>query len=852
MAAIEDRFTSETLTTLRAAILDAGGNEVYCLGTLDGEGRVDSVRVLARGNREAVPAILHIPRPGEVVIHNHPSGQLRPSEADLQIASRLGNDGIASYLVDNRVENLYVIVEPHRPKAAEALDDSTVALLAPGGAVAEKLEGYEHRPQQLRMLERVAAAFNDESVLTVEAGTGTGKSLAYLLPAIEWSLRNQERVVVSTHTINLQEQLIQKDLPFLIRKAGLKCTTALVKGRGNYFCQRKAEQLTDGGSMLIEDEIQRELGEVLAWSKRTQDGSLSDLSVRPRTEVWEQVVAESDNCLRARCPHYDDCFFYEARRAAARADIIVVNHHLLMADLALRKELGSYSQNAILPPVRRVILDEAHHLEDVATSYFGVRLSLFSIERIFGRLRSQRAAERGVLPTLMMALDSIERPDARPVAEAASQRIEQRLIPRRLDLMLEAAQIFSELTTGLEQLLGRSVAPGASEKLRIVERTRQTPWWSQVDNGLRRLAAAFGDYAEEIGSVVERLEEIEEIVERQVLYLNTELSALQGRIAGVASGLREVLGDEEGTCRWIELRHRPRSGVTLGLNTAPIRVGPLLSEALFDAFPTTVMTSATLAVDRKFDYFHERVGVKEIDQPNRAISLQIDSPFDFASQALLAVPRDLPEPTQATFEPLLHEAIREILAASGGGTFILFTAYGLLNRAVQALGPQLRAQGFTLLQQGQTNRQLLLQRFTREPKAVLFATDSFWEGVDVRGDALRCVVITRLPFRVPTEPIEQARVEDLERRGGNPFVDHALPQAVIKLKQGFGRLIRARTDRGAVVLLDSRIVSKPYGRVFLDSLPPARRLIASRKEVYASLRSFFARRDPISDLKSQI
>lgn len=842
MSAIEERFCGDALSSLRAAIADVGGNEVFFLGNLDEAGRVAAVRVLARGNQHAVPALLQVPRPGEVIIHNHPSGVLRPSDADLQVASAVGNNGVGAYIVNNTATEVYVVVEPHRPAELKALGGDTTNLLAPGGAVAGKLPGYEHRPQQLRMLDAVSKAFNDEQVLTVEAGTGTGKSLAYLLPAIEWSQRNGERVIVSTHTINLQEQLVQKDLPFLTQKAGLSCTTALVKGRGNYLCKRKASQVAEQGAQLIEDEIQRELRDVLAWSRTTTDGSLSDLPVRPRAEVWEQVVSENDNCLRARCPHYSTCFFYSARRAAAKADIVVVNHHLLMADLALRHELGSYSQNAILPPAKRVVIDEAHHLEDVATNYFGGRVGFASIERVMTRLRSVKHAHKGVLPALMMALDSVDRPDERIVAEGASRRIEEALIPHRMSLLADAEQVFLDLQHAYETMLGRGVAPGATEKTRIVPAVRSSPFWSQLQNALQRLAIALGDYAEELERLVERVDAIVEEVDKQVLYMNTELGALAGRVSTISATLLQFVESDEHICRWIELRNRPRFGKAISFHTAPIRVGPLLRQALFEQFATSVLTSATLSVDRKFDYLHERIGLKELEPATRNAGLQIDSPFDFENQALLAVPRDFPEPSDRSFEAATTDALREILAASGGGAFVLFTAYGQLNRTADALAPELKRQGFTLLQQGQTNRQLLLDRFVREPKAVLFGTDSFWEGVDVRGDALRCVVIAKLPFRVPSEPIEQARVEDLEARGGDAFMDHALPHAVIKLKQGFGRLIRSRSDRGAVVLLDSRVVRKRYGRVFLQSLPPARRLITDRATVYRELREFFGGR----------
>lgn len=821
---------------------DAGGNEVFLLGTLDEQARVASVRVLARGNRQAVPALLQIPRPGEVVIHNHPSGDLTPSDADLDIAARLGNDGIGALIVDNDVERVYVVVEPHRPVAAAALDaGSTDAILAPGGGVAAQLPGYEHRPQQLRMLQAVVGAFNDGTTLTVEAGTGTGKSLAYLIPAVTWALQNRERVIIATHTIHLQEQLVRKDLPLLTEKVGLQATAALVKGRGNYVCRRKAQQAQQQGNRLIADDLSRELDELLAWIRTTTDGSLADLPVKPRAEVWEQVVSENDNCLRARCEFYSTCFFYSARRSAAKADIIVVNHHLLLADLALRDELGSYTQNAILPPARRIIIDEAHHLEDVATSYFGLTISLAAIDRVFGRLQSSRADHRGLLPTLLVALESIDDPNDRVIAEGALRQLEERLLPGRRGLLDEAKQRFAGFVDAIETRLGRELIAGRDEKIRITKALRESPFWSTLDASLRRLGTALLDYAGEFDSVLERLGSFGAEAEKRTLSLATELRALRGRIAGLGRAMHELANQSDDDCKWIEARHRPRFGKSITLHSAPIRVASRLREALFDPFPTVILTSATLAVGGSFAFLQDRVGLAELEPPARRRQLRVESPFDFAGQALLAVPRNLPEPNTPGHDAAVHDAIRRVVLAAQGGTFVLFTSYVALQRAADAVVHELRRAGLTVLRQGEANRQLLLDRFVADPRAVLFATDSFWEGVDVRGDALRCVIITKLPFRVPTEPIEQARVEEIERRGGNAFAEHALPQAVIKLKQGFGRLIRSRTDRGAVVLLDSRVVRKAYGRTFLESLPPARRLIADGPTVWGEVESFFAR-----------
>ncbi|MGH7785332.1 MAG: helicase C-terminal domain-containing protein, partial [Candidatus Binatia bacterium] len=820
--------------------VDAGGNEVFLLGTM-AEGRVADVRVLARGHRSAVPALLQIPRPGEVVIHNHPSGVLTPSDPDLQIASALGNNGVGCFIVDNPVQAVYVVVEPHAAPREQAVDGrAAAALLAPGGAVGAALAGYEHRPQQLAMLNAVSAAFNDHSVLTVEAGTGTGKSLAYLVPAILWARANQQRVVVSTHTINLQEQLVRKDLPLLTERAGLACTVALVKGRSNYVCQRKAAQAAAQPAQLVDDDWSLELRQVLDWAAHSSDGSLGDLAVRPRPEVWEQVVSEHDNCLRARCPYYSKCFFYTARRAAAAADILVVNHHLLMADLSLRSEVGNYTQNAVLPPSARVILDEAHHLEDVATAYFGSQASLATIDRTLQRLHSRRNITKGILPALTMALETLQDAGDATLARGAVDWIDRRLLPGAHELSVQAEECFTRLLDALLALPRTQTSERTDEKLRVTPALRESGLWRLTLELLTPLADGLDRYALDAFGVLERLADLSEEAGNQVRYLATELGAMRGRLAAAAAVLLEFTGDDDGHCAWFEVRQRGRGGAALSLHRAPIEVGPLLARALFEPFASAVLTSATLSVNGRFDYLHQRVGLDRLEIPERVETLRVESPFDFARQAMLLVPTDVPEPTAPGYETATHEVIERLLAATDGGTFLLFTAYGALNRAWFALANQLRARGLVPLRQGELSRHVLLERFVQDRRAVLFATDSFWEGVDVRGDALRCVVITRLPFKVPTEPLEQARVEAIAERGGDPFAERAVPQAVIKLKQGFGRLIRSRTDRGCVVVLDSRLARKAYGRIFLASLPPARQVLAPRAAVYAAIEHFYA------------
>jgi len=340
--------------------------------------------------------------------------------------------------------------------------------------------------------------------------------------------------------------------------------------------------------------------------------------------------------------------------------------------------------------------------------------------------------------------------------------------------------------------------------------------------------------------VLERVARLSENVAPQIRYLSTELAAIGGRLRALAETLVAFAEEDRAHCTWIERRERAHGVVALSLHRAPIAVGAQLAAALFDPFATAVLTSATLTVDGKFDFLHQRTGVERVALPERVDTLRVASPFAFEQQALLVVPADLPEPNAPGHDAASHAAMRRILAATRGGTFLLFTSYGALNRAWFELANELRAGGYMPLRQGELSRHVLLRRFVADPRAVLFATDSFWEGVDVRGDALRCVVITRLPFRVPTEPLEEARVEAIAARGGDPFAEHALPQAAIKLQQGFGRLIRSRSDRGCVVILDSRIATKRYGQVFFASLPPAKRAIGATRDVLAELEAFFA------------
>ncbi len=842
MADVAKYIAPEAAEKMRRAIAEAGGNEVYFLGYTDESKRVIDVDVLARGNEAAVPAVLQAASPTDAVIHNHPSGNLTPSDADVSIASRLAAEDVASYIVNNDVTDIYVIVEPLAPPALEPLDsEELVQYFRPEGPIAAKLDSYEYRAQQLEMVSTVTRAFNQDEIAIIEAGTGTGKTLAYLVPAILWALRNKERCVVSTNTINLQEQLVYKDIPFLQSVMPERFSAVLVKGRGNYVCLRKVEDL-EREPDLFDEEDSDELRQLLAWAHTTKDGSKSDLNFTPRAEVWEKVASESDTCTRARCPHYNRCFVTRARREAAKAHVLVVNHHLLFADLALRELTGNLGQAAVLPPYQRIILDEAHHIEEVATNYFGIGLTRAGMRRLLGRLhRERKGRATGLIHQILNRVRGARGQLRREIEEKIEQRLAYELLPAVRTALELNEQVMEDLFQATAQIALEQarLEENSSEevKLRLTEdvlayyRNQEALW-----DGLKRYRQLLDQLA---GMVADSLPDLlrAEVAAPSLSSPIVEFRATGERLSAAVNTLREVFwSDSEEWIRWIEIR--PRTGRNIvRVGCSPLEVGPRLAEAVFNTYRTVVLTSATLAVDQSFHYFRERVGLN-LAKGDRVVEALLPAPFDYERQAIVGVPTDIAEPGSRTFAEELVSLLWEALQLTHGRAFVLFTSYGLLTRTYQRLAGLLRDSGMEPLRQGQAPRHQLLEWFKRDTHSVLFGTDSFWEGVDVEGEALGSVIITRLPFKVPTDPVVEARVEAITRRGGNAFLEYTVPQAVLKFKQGFGRLIRKRTDRGCVLIFDRRVVEKYYGKIFLRSLPKTRIVTGPREVVFRTVKEF--------------
>jgi ATP-dependent DNA helicase DinG len=843
MPEISSLISDSARQTMRETIQESGGNEVFFLAYTDDAGIITEASPLARGNDSAVPALLQVARQGDVILHNHPSGLLIPSGADVNLASEYGNKGVGFYILNNTADQVYVVVAAFRRTPIHLLDPREIErLLSPRGAVARQLKDYESRPEQIRMISAVVEAFNKSGLALIEAGTGTGKSLSYLLPAVFWSARNQERVVISTNTINLQEQLIYKDIPFLQGVLDFPFKAVLVKGRNNYVCLQKIENLRQEGEYLIETEERAEIKVLMDWAGSTSDGSRADLGILPRSGVWEKVACDSDQCTRIKCPFYSRCFFYRARREAAAAQILVVNHHLLFSDLAIRGQTGNYRDTALLPSYRRIVLDEAHNVEEIATEYFGEQLSRNGFQRLLSRLyalkEKEKIRERGYLPFLLVKLRGLESRIDLNVYLRIHQQIDAVLLPLRENLAFQAGQSFEDWLTYFE---GSDSGPRAESKIRLTPQLRQREDWKQrVLPAVRQLIQEIRDFFLQLSTLEKWLGDLADDIQDELAPQLVELGALLSRLEATALGLASVFSDaEDGQVRWVECQ-KGKNFRNLILKQAPLEVAELLRERVFTPFPTVVLTSATLTTETSFQYIKHRLGLDSYP-PTRLAELQLPSSFNYKKQVVLGILNSLPSPDQPQFAKDLSRVILKSILASGGRALILFTSYSLLFKTYQELAESLRALNIRPLRQGEAPRHRLTQTFKEDKTSVLFATDSFWEGVDVAGDALENVILTKLPFSVPREPIIQARVESIELRGGNAFLEYSVPQAVIKFKQGFGRLIRKKTDRGSIMIFDRRVLEKYYGKIFLNSLPDCRLIKGGEEEVFEKVREFFQR-----------
>ncbi len=632
------------------------------------------------------------------------------------------------------------------------------------GPIAQKFPGYEYREEQVRMAKAIENCIGTEENLVVEAGTGVGKSFAYLIPLIDYINQTKEKAVVSTYTIALQEQLAEKDIPALQKIIPFSFKVSLAKGRKNYLCLRRLARTSELQGELFEKKNEfAELNLINEWSKITADGSLSDLPHIPSSRVWDKVCCQQDNCLGKRCPYEEKCFFKRARKRLYQANLLIVNHHLFFSDLALRIE----KQN-ILPLYKIAVLDEAHNLEKVAGAHLGLEVSNFRVRYLLNSLAHHQTSKRdswgGFLATINL----------------------DRKVFDYIEKIKEEVKIFF-----------REIEEWTKNK-----ETKRIKKPNFVENRISL-------HLEEIAKILARRKRSAGSKEEEL-----EITAYIKRCLNLSSEIRIILKQSlQDYVYWAEASRRKRYK-RIALFSSPINVAEHLREHLFKEKKAIIMTSATLAVNNSFNYFKERVGLKETKE------LLLGSPFDYKKQVKLYLCREIPAQTEKEYQKILAEKIKHYLLLTRGKAFVLFTNYKVMQKVYRKILPFLAKRKINSFLQGSgIPRHKMLEAFKKDINSVLFGTESFWMGVDVAGESLSNVIITKLPFSVPDHPLIEARIERIEARNGNPFLEYSLPEAIIKLRQGFGRLIRNKTDKGIVVILDNRVLTKFYGKSFLSSLP---------------------------------
>lgn len=674
--------------------------------------------------------------------------------------------------------------------------DDLAAVLEPGGAFSQHITGFEHRSQQVEMLRAVTNAMNTGQHLMVEAGTGTGKSLAYLIPAAAWALTNKERVVISTNTIALQDQLIQKDIPDLMEATGLDIQAAVLKGRGNYLCPRRFNAMRRRKPENL-DEL-RVLGKVLVWLQSSHSGDRSELNLNglPERLIWSRISAEDEGCKLENCLKLTGgrCPFYKARLAAESAHILVVNHALLLADAA--------TDNRVLPAYNYLIIDEAHHLESATTDAMAYRLRAQDVNRMVRDLGSH---EQGLLGRLLSTAHAFLKPSDlaelnKLIAEATDRAF-------RFDNEMTA--YFRALDALLLELREGKPLGTYPQQTRILSAVRTMPAWLDVEISWEQAAADLDALLRTIRQIREGLRGMESVD-------SADAEDLLGSLAMVSQNLSEIrekvesltMDPQSDQIYWVELD--PLQG-RLTLQIAPLHIGGLMEKYIWHEKASVILTSATLTTHGEFDYLRKRLNGEDADE------LTVGSPFDYENSALVYLPADIVEPNDSYgHQRTIDETVVRLAVACGGRMLVLFTSYAQLQKTSKAIQAPLAKHDITVFEQGEgASATALLDTFKATPRAVLLGTRAFWEGVDVPGEALSVLVIAKLPFDVPSDPVIAARSESFD----DPFNEYNLPEAILRFRQGFGRLIRTQTDRGVVAILDKRVITKAYGRLFMESLP---------------------------------
>ena len=692
--------------------------------------------------------------------------------------------------------------------------DSAGEFIASGGKLSQVSESFEERPVQIELLKSIAKTFNQNHIGVFEAGTGVGKSYAYLIPSFLWALQNKERVIISTGTINLQQQLCEKDIPAVEKILGKKIKFVLMKGRQNYICKRR---LMESSSVLdlFEDETE-EIKKIADWEETTKTGSKSDMPFMPSDNAWTKVNSESDACMGKRCPFFNECYVMKVRKQAASASIIVVNHHLLFADIESRMSGTGYDDASVLPPYRRIIFDEAHGIENAATSFFSESFNRFKIIKLVNQMyRKRKGSEYGHLCSIA-------------VFSKNEEKVQEAYL-----LTNQIKNAITDLEIAAKDLMGHEYS------MRLYEATARQ--WGPLLVQTSKLAEALGAFTNLVRVIIEGV--ADEDREAPPFW---EAKIILRRLDSYVILLKNFsLWDEKRqNVYWIQKKRLPPDPARSSddpdyviFSETPLDISSLMNTGVFEEMNSVICTSATLKTARDFKYWCSRTGVSYAD-PERVDCNAFASPFPYDKNMLFAVPSDAPLPDRPEFQQWIEMAIPRLITAAQGRTLVLFTSYESLRSAHNTSLHVLKGFGGLMMKQGDDDNSKLLEKFKNDKESVLFATDSFWQGVDIPGESLSQVIIVKLPFTVPNDPVFVARSEAIEKRGGNSFMEMSVPEAVIKFRQGIGRLIRRSDDRGVVTVLDRRIYEKRYGMNFIQSMPESQKAYEALDQLTGKIKRF--------------
>ena len=811
---IKDRFSKESLQTIKKYLEEQNNKSMIFKATFDEDELIQEPFFLSLYKKKSFEETLTKVVRNEVVIRTTKPNQLYPSDMELELSEELyTRRNIAYCLLSSDLDDFYFVQDIDRI----FLEDIDIKnYFSKDGILAKEIKGFEYRQEQEEMAQYIQEAINEDRKIIVEAGTGTGKTLAYLIPAIKWAVVNKKKVIIATNTINLQEQLLLKDIPLAKSIIKDEFSYVLVKGRNNYVCKRLFNELALGKNIDIGTfsiEAREQIEYILKWGNKTKTGDKAELPFEVYPDVWELVQSTTELCLGKKCPYRKECFYMKTRMEKMEADILISNHHVFFADLNVRAETDFDSEYLILPRYDMVIFDEAHNIESVARSYFSVEVSKISFTRLLNRIyqrKNKRKKEKSALIRVEDTIDEKDLEDSQQYIYLLNTLKEEISILQNIgdEYFDEIRKIYE---TNTEAPIKKSLNNFEMTKSRFLENLREKKDIFQTK------LADFLNLMMSFNNVIDE----EKDKNPEVINFNNHLKMFKAYI----DSFKFINSfEDDNYIYWLDINSK-RTNVVL--TATPLNIAQKLSTVLFDNLDRLVFASATIVVNGSFDYFKKSLGLDEED----CIEAIIKSPFDYNEQMSVYIPSDIQDSENINaFVSDASRFILNILLKTNGKAFILFTSYTMLNQIYYSISKKLKDKGFEVFLHGDKPRSQLIKEFKEAENPILFGTTSFWEGVDVQGENLSNVIITKLPFLVPTDPVVSAISKKIEENGGNSFTDFQLPEAIIKFKQGVGRLIRKKTDSGNIFILDNRILKKRYGSLFINALPSQKNIKILEKD----------------------